>query len=520
MPRIFLFALLIGLFSFAPVHAQAQCGIARSIVYPIDTHTFYLVQDFATPSSRHQGRYHTGEDWYAGREVANFGLGLPVRAAADGRVTFSSPIGWGRDGGVVVIEHTFPDGSIAYSQYGHMEETDNVRFPTQWSCIRQGDIVGAIGNVRPTPHVHFEIRTSDGTSPGPGYAWNNPVNDGWRRPAKFVQNWQAWLQDAYRWRLNLTDETGPVTPPLLLEDFSLLYLDLNRVGRLSPDGRVLWRINLERPAVALTMAADARPLIAYANGEMQHINLDGTLGERWPTGIPLDSAPVLDDAAALFHTPENTLVAFDANRQQVTWQLEGIAPIVRSQAAGDILGLITSDYQLLTLTTTGQTLDQAQLQTLGALADGAQGNLLALTLGGFWTITPDGIWDVMIAELAAQNESAALARADTGELYIFDGHVLHTYDAARNLRWQVEIPELSGMTALEIHAGILLLTSNHGDIITIQASSGGLCGRTQIYGSDQAHFWHNLGADGVLRVGVSDQIMGLDWAQFLGGCGA
>ena len=520
IPLLALAALFVSLFSIPQISAQAQCGVAQSITYPIDTSTFHLVQDFAVPSSRHQGRYHTGEDWYAGREVSNFGLGMPVRAAADGRVTYSSTIGWGRDGGVVIIEHTFPDGSIAYSQYGHMEETDNAHFPAQWSCIKQGDIVGAIGNIRPAPHIHFEIRVSDGTSPGPGYSWENPIRESWRKPAKFVQNWQAWFQDAYLWRLDLADEAGPVTPPLVLEDRSLLYLDANRVGRVSPDGRVLWRINLERPAVALTMAADERPLIAYADGEMQRVNLDGSLGERWSTNTALDSAPMLDGAEALFHTPDDALVALGADRQQVAWTLEDVPSVARSQFAGDIIGLITTDHQMLTLTASGQPIDRAQLREMGALADGTQGNLLALTFGGLWTITPDGIWDVVIEDIAAENESAALAHTAEGELYAFDGHVLHAYDAARNLRWQVEIPQVSGMAALDVNADTLLLTTNYGDIIAIQASSGGLCGRTQIYGSERAHFWHYLGEDGVLRVAVSDQILGLDWARFLGGCAA
>ncbi len=196
--------LLLLLLFVQPVLAQ-QCGVADSIGYPIDTQQYALAQDFGAPSPRHQGRYHTGEDWFAGR-ANNFGQGNPVVAAATGRVTYSSPLGWGRDGGVVIIEHTFPDGSLLYSMYGHMMETDTINFPAQWSCVQRGDIIGAIGNIRPAPHLHFEMRVVDGTTPGPGYSWRDPFRDGWRQPAKAIQNWQAWLDPAFDWRLDLADE--------------------------------------------------------------------------------------------------------------------------------------------------------------------------------------------------------------------------------------------------------------------------------------------------------------------------
>ena len=80
-----------------------------------------------------------------------------------------------------------------------------------------------------------------------------------------------------------------MTPLLELEDHSLLYLDANRLGRVTPDGRSLWRINLERPGVAISQFR-GRPLLTYADGRMQRVNIDGTFGESWETGAAL--APV------------------------------------------------------------------------------------------------------------------------------------------------------------------------------------------------------------------------------------
>ena len=35
------------------------------------------------------------------------------------------------------------------------------------------------------------VRTNQPDIPGAGYDWQDPVLDGWRRPSKFVLNWQA-----------------------------------------------------------------------------------------------------------------------------------------------------------------------------------------------------------------------------------------------------------------------------------------------------------------------------------------
>ena len=128
------------------------------ISFPVDRASFTLVQAFGVPSPRHQGRYHTGEDYHGPRGAS---LGQPVRAAASGLVTYSAPNGWGRDGGVVIIQHVFADGTTVYSQYGHMMETSTILFPARYSCVNQGDIIGAVGDIRPAPHLHFEIRLGD-----------------------------------------------------------------------------------------------------------------------------------------------------------------------------------------------------------------------------------------------------------------------------------------------------------------------------------------------------------------------
>lgn len=502
---------------FAPLHAQ-QCGTADSIRYPVDTQVFTLAQDFGAPSPRHQGRYHTGEDWHAPRTIENYGVGLPVVAAAAGRVTYSAPSGWGRDGGVVIIEHTFPDGSLLYTQYGHMMETDTARFPAQWSCVKAGDVIGAVGNVRPAPHLHFEVRAENGTSPGPGYTWVDPLVDGFRQPAKAIRNGQAWLEPAYRWRLDLADERGPISPLLELEDHSLLYLDANRLGRVTPDGRSLWRINLERPAVAIT-EFEGQPLLTYAEGSMQRVNIDGTLAERWETGVALGEVVAVRADLLIFHTPDQGLVAFGPDRQTVLWRVENVPPIARAEVAGQVIGLMTETNVMLTLSLQGQLLDRANLREIGSMDTAPNGELRAYTSGGLWAILADGTWAVDLENAPAGGSHAAVLETADGELYLYSSAVLHAYDQTRALKWQVQLPaSVSGLVDLTDYGRVLLLTSSHGDLAALEKTAGGECGRAQLFGGDQAHFWHSVGADGILRVAVSDQIIGFDWPTFLGGC--
>jgi murein DD-endopeptidase MepM/ murein hydrolase activator NlpD len=511
---LLMFAILF--FSPPSAHAQGQCGYADAITYPVDTNVFHLAQDFGTPSLRHQGRYHTGEDWFGGR-ANEYAYGTPVRAAANGRVTYSSATGWGRDGGVVIIEHTFRDGTIAYSQYGHMVDLETAHFPAPYSCVRMGDIIGAVGNVRPAPHLHFEIRVSNGTSPGPGYSWEDPVSSGWRQPDKFIRNAQTWLQPAFRWRLDLRDESGPVTPPLQLDDNSLVYVDAGRLGRVTPDGRSLWRINLDKPAAAITRFGDL-PLLTYTDGEMQRINLDGTLSARWQTGITLDDFVLEAGESLIFHTPDNALVAFDASRQQIRWRLENIQPVIRARFTGQLIGVITTDNDLLTLSPQGQLLDSAKLRESASIIPALNGNLITYSRGGLWSIFTDGTWSPLMEIVPTGGISGAVTQANDGRLFLFDSRILYAYDANRTLLWQLELPNVSGLTELSFHSGILLLTGTHGNMIAIRAADGGLCNRAQIYGDDRAKLWYNLGSDGILRVAVADQIIGLDWRTFLTGC--
>lgn len=149
---------------------SVDCGTADVLAHPVDTSRFSLVQGYGVPSPRHQGRYHTGEDW----AVPGGAAGEMVYAAGRGKVRYAYSLGWGRDGGAVIIEHRMADGVTFYTQYGHLTESDAVKFPVVGACVELGDPIGVMADVRPAPHVHFELRLAQPDTPGPGYTWEVP----------------------------------------------------------------------------------------------------------------------------------------------------------------------------------------------------------------------------------------------------------------------------------------------------------------------------------------------------------
>src|SRR5689334_9026784 len=134
------FLLLLLAAPVASAHAQevtAPCGVVDAIDYPVDN----LVpgyDDFTLYRARFGGN-HTGID------IAFDRWGDPVHAAARGLVTYSNPEGWDTEKGVVIVEHTFPDGSIAYSLYGHVEQTDKIFLPQVGKCVARGEVIAAVG---------------------------------------------------------------------------------------------------------------------------------------------------------------------------------------------------------------------------------------------------------------------------------------------------------------------------------------------------------------------------------------
>lgn len=522
--RAFTFSLSLLLIAFllgaAPaLRAQAQCGVVTGVSFPVDRSVFQLVQDYAVPSPRHQGRYHTGEDYYAGPGQS---FGQPVRVIADGRVTYSSPIGWGRDGGVVIVEHTMPDGTLVYSLYGHMIPTDTYPFPERYRCLRAGDVVGAIGDARPAPHIHFEIRTTGPDIPGPGYSIQPPAELGWLQPSRFILNWQTWLLSAHRWHVQLPEDNRLVTPPLILDDGSMLLASRDRLRYASADGRILWRIILDQTPVALTLV-DRRPVVVYPNGNLQFINLDASLGERWSVSVPLQSPALPFADRLLFHSADDTLLALTPDRRQIAWQQSGIPPFVRAYVAPAAIGLITAGNTLYALSHEGALLATIPLDSLAFMGAAPDGRLLYYTQNGFAAIDSTGNQSQVISGLPGTPDESALVFNPLGAFYFWGGGTSRTLNAIGSdgsLLWQTPLPEVVGRAELALYDGVLLLITGQGNLVALQADTGLICNRSRFYADNHASLSYTLTPDGILRLATPDQITGLDWRTFIGACAA
>jgi hypothetical protein len=512
------FALLL-LFALSPVYAQPQCGYARAVQFPVDTATFVLAQDFGAASPRHQGRFHTGEDWTLPGGAA---LGQTVVAPADGRVTFSSANAWGGDGGVIILEHTFPDGSVAYSMFGHLSEAGGITFPPALSCVRRGEMLATIADVRPAPHVHFEIRTSGGAIPGAGYTWDEPNAVDLRRPTKFLLNQALQLADSYRWRADLADEAGPLGAPVLLDDLSLVYLDGQRVNRLTRDGRVLWRAALDAPAVGLFPRGDGA-WVVFADGRWQAVLRDGTLDAVIDTGVALARVLLAHDERLIAQTAAGQIAAFD-RMGSPQWQSQRSLPSVIAASVEPSSGrlalmahAVQGGGELLLLNDNGEELTHAQLAQPAPFAFAPSGWLWAYTQGGLWMIDPAGEWTAADDGAHPGGANAALAFADDGSRAQFDGETLIAWNADDSPRWQAAPGSITGQNTLSAHDGRLLLISGSGDVVAWRMNDGAECGRARLWGGPAA--WANLGGDGLLRVYIADQVAALDWDEFTQVCG-
>lgn len=518
--RLVVLMVTVGLlgYGFSSAQAQGDCGIVSSINFPVSRDQFKVVQDFGAPSVRYQGRYHTGEDFFGGRGTS---YGQPVSAIADGRVTYSAPTGWGRDGGVLIIQHTFPDGSVYYSMYGHMVSTDAQPFPQKFACVRAGDVVGSIGDIRPAPHVHLEIRTNNPDTPGAGYSINPPTEIGDLQPTQFILNWQVWLNPAHKWHLQLPNDQRPIAPPLVLNDGSMLVLTSDRIRLSSVDGRVLWRIILPQPAVALS-AYQGNPLVIYTDGSVQIINLDASLGEHWLTGSQLEGAPLMVGDLLVFHTPDNALVAIGADRHSVMWRLENVPAFVQAMVSPHVIGLVTEDNQLISVSAQGQLINTIQLPDVPFMSAAQDGNLLVHSQNTLSEIDATGTWSKVIENLNGESASSAYLNAVDGSRYFLAGGAspsLTATDFQGSTLWQVSLTGVTGRAQLMAQDKALVLMTTGGDLIAFQSATGMMCNQLHIYGDRRSTLWSNMGSDGVLRVGLADQIIGLDWKTFVGNCG-
>lgn len=513
--------LWLSLLLFVGMTAQAQpdCGYAQQIAEPVDQATFHLVQDFGAASIRHEGRFHSGEDWYAP------GAGQVVRAVARGRVMYAFDGAWGVDGGVIILEHTLPDDDVFYTQYGHILPTATVAFPQRLTCVEVGQVIGVIASVRPAPHLHFEVRVGgENQSPGRGYTDVPPAQRNYRDPSKYLTNLRARLSDAHAFHVTVglgtaLDETGPRVDPLLLTDLSMLYLDGagTTIRRALQDGRVLWRKRLALPAVAL-VGLDGQSLVLFSDGSVQPINAEtGDLASGWRieaqfVGPAINAGPVW-----LIPGENQQLFAVRGNLRSIAWTATRIPAFVRVQSLPDgTIALMSEQHELLLLDPNGTVTTRVSLRERADFAVDAVGNLLVYSRGGLWRVTMDGRWSLALANAPIGDERRAVQVSD-GRLWLFDGTTLASYEQSGQRVWQVTLANVRGQVDLISVDAYMLLLSDRGDLIAVDRN-GSICGQQRLFGQEAARVWVNLAQDQILRVAIADQIMGLMWSRFVRTC--
>ena len=135
-------------------------------------------------------QYHAAEDYH-------LPAGTPVYAIADGRISFSGPMGG--YGWLIIIDH--PQANI-YSLYGHLSPS---RWRLESGVVEKGDLIAYLGDPDENggspenpliPHLHFGIRAGQRTDyPGMGeWRWQAgwikpcPQDLGWLQPSGVITN--------------------------------------------------------------------------------------------------------------------------------------------------------------------------------------------------------------------------------------------------------------------------------------------------------------------------------------------
>jgi murein DD-endopeptidase MepM/ murein hydrolase activator NlpD len=456
---------------------SAPCGVVDAIDFPIDG----LVKgydDFSLYRARFGGN-HTGIDIGFDR------WGDPVRAAARGRVTYSDTEGWDTEKGVVIVEHTFPDGSIAYSLYGHMEQTDTILFPTSGRCVERGDVLGVIGwPSRGRPHLHYEIRDFLPNDGGPGYVTGNPLAEGWFNPLDFTALWRARLTPAF---LDyVTFDWVATVPPAALDSGHYVVASGNVIEAAVPPRQPLWRIETDGVVSGLAALPGGRIAARTRTGQVMVLQ-NGRYTALWMVRGP-DVPFLLAEERLIFVTTDGGLAAYDTagtllwtlppvGSERVT-HLDGSGATVLygvSTGAGVVLRQIDAE--------TGAVSAEHAFETAPRIAAGA---------GGWLTLADTQLrWLGETTPLARVSpppgRTAALTADSLGSSYVYlgdsDGTLL-AFAPDGTLRWRAAYPFAANYQPplLAVGGGCLLYTLDVDGMVNVfNAADGELVNQLQLY---------------------------------------
>jgi hypothetical protein len=484
MHRLFVVLLVLFVVPFAAL-AQTPppfCGIVDSFDFPIDD----LVEgydDFAQFRSRFGGN-HLGIDIGFDR------WGEPVRAAAKGRVTLSNIEEWDTEKGVVIVEHTFPDGSIFYTLYGHMEETDDIKFPQVGQCVDQDTALGGIGwPSRGRPHLHYEIRRLMPNEGGPGYVTTNPLDEGWFNPLDFTALWRIRLAPGFLGAAAF--RSVPALPPVRLDSGRYALASGNMLEIVGqPGGEVLSRIETDGVITGLAALPGERVVVHTANGQVFTLqngrysalwNVAGigepfrTLGEMLLFAMPGGGLDAYDPAGTLLWSlpavsSAARLTQFAINGQQ-------IALGVRADNGGVVWRLVDSS---------GQVQFEEAFAQQPLIAPAWDGSWVGLD-GGQFKRFANGENHTYGSVGSAPGRAAAATVDALGNTYVFmddSAHSLVALGPTGDVLWRVRYPVPSAALAplMDTGGGCLLYTLDMDGVLNVfDAANGDLLAQREIY---------------------------------------
>ena len=498
--------------------SQNGCGIITNpadIGFPLNLDEFSLIQPFARPNGRFDGKLHAGEDWI---NSAGSTFGQPIHAIASGRVTYSDPEGWGLDKGVVILQHSLPDGTFFFSLYGHMEEVDDITFVDYGTCVQKGDVVGAIGSPRPAPHLHFEIRNFSGNAPGPGYWSVDPRLRGWFYPSQFIVNWQAWLSPAHEWHRSLFDLTGPVVPPVMRDDGVMLFIDDQWLRAYNNEGR-LWQYRLADSITPIGLVKfDAEQIIiASADGRLQYWHQFGGFINEWHPNIgELDQAPLLFGDFTFIRNTEDELYIYQGT--SLVRQYADIPRLVDVAQTDNLLAIVTEKPQLMLFAPDGSLLQRHAIELATNVTPAPDGGLYLRNQGVLEYVDTQGNRTALLGGLSVNRSDRALFVADNGNVIMWGingRNRLMALNPHGEILWETDIEvidqQILNAEVIQANTCTLVLADKRGRVITFDLATGTQLGSTLVWGTNRNQVWMGTyPTDDTLRVYIGDQLTGFN----------
>ncbi len=403
---------------------RARCGEVDLFDFPIDPPHAESVRwggrDFGVFRGRYD-KYHAGEDW--GGPAGERTLGTPVYAVGHGVVTFAEPLGWGRDQGVVIVQHVLTDGSTLLSFYGHLEPDSIVL--TVGNCVARGDEVGKIGQPRTPPHLHFEMRTQSPYETLGGYWTIDPTTAGWVWPSQTIWNQRITAAEGVVWSRLYGDANhrplGRVNNLLFAyQQGSQIFTVEVETGRqravTPPDVQVLagaWQ-PASREIITVDAAGDLRAYAAPADGQVLFSSAAPTI-ETGLIGVN-QLIPLPEGGVALVRRSEVTAVNGDG---EPLWPEPLPGRTLSWDWVGDQLFITLTASDPRTLLIEGSNSPRPIAPVYGKTAVG---------LGWLWIYQQDGVYRLPLNNLSASPEliyPLSLGSVEWGDILpLPDGGVL------------------------------------------------------------------------------------------------